>query len=802
MTEHNHHHHTSMSKQREMSGGHAMLELEITNYFMGSACPDVEEHVRAAPGVHSVNLNRTSGIIQVGYDPGQTGREAIIEAVKHCGFICREGGPIHKASRPGVKHAEHHDYATDAEEVVHEEHDDHAGHGAHTATMMRNLFIATAALTIIELIYSPLATRMLNLSPATPFGIPNEIFQFLVTTPVVFWGGWPFLSVAGRALRQRQINMATLIATGILTAYLYSVAATFFFEGEVFYEAAAMLTSFSLLGHWMEMAARNATGEAIASLLKLVPETARVIRDGEEVELPVEEVQVGDVIAVRPGEKVPVDGVVVDGRSYVDESMITGEPVPVEKKEGVKVTGGTLNTTGAFRFQTEHVGSDTALARIVQMVQSAQGSKAPAQRLADTAGKYLVFVALVSGALALTIWLVLGADPVFALTVAVSTVVIACPDALALATPTAITVGMGMGANNGILIKDATSLEGVATLDTIVMDKTGTLTEGKPSVTDVIATDSIPEDRLLAQVAALEGDSEHPLAQAIVNSARERGLNFNDGVTDFEAVPGHGAVAMVGGTRLAIGNARMMVREGATVDGVQADNDRLSREGKTVTYVAADGRLAGLIALADKPKATAAEAVASMHELGLQVVMLTGDAQKTAEAVARTLNIDTVIAEVLPDQKADKVSELQKNGNKVAMVGDGVNDAPALATADVGIAIGAGTDVAIDTADVVLMRSDPFDIVKAMALSRKVRGKIKQNLFWAAIYNVIAIPIAGGLLYTSLGVLLRPEWAALAMAASTITVTINALLLKQAGLPKAKAKMQEVQPQAKAALAG
>jgi Cu2+-exporting ATPase len=781
-----------------MSGGHALLELEITSYFMGSACPHVEEHVSAVAGVHSVSLNRTSGIIEVGYDPGQTNLQAVIEAVKHCGFICQEGGPVHEASRSGSAHAAHAEMAAPA---AHEDHDAHAGHGAHMATTMRNLFFVAAVLTIIEIIYSPLGTRLLNLSPATPFGIPNEIFQFLLTTPVVFWGGWPFLSVAARALRRLQVNMATLIATGILTAYLYSVAATFLFEGEVFFEAAAMLTTFSLLGHWMEMAARNATGEAISSLLKLVPETARVIRDGQEVEVPVEEVQVGDVIAMRPGEKVPVDGVVVDGRSYVDESMITGEPVPVEKAEGATVTGGTLNTTGAFRFKTEHVGSDTALACIVQMVQSAQGSKAPAQRLADEAGKYLVFVALGSGVLALIIWLALGADPIFALTIAVSTVVIACPDALALATPTAITVGMGMGASNGVLIKDAASLEGVATLNTIVMDKTGTLTEGKPSVTDVIATDSIPEDTLLAQVAALEADSEHPLAQAIVRSVRERGLNVNDSVTDFETVPGHGAVAKLGGTRLAIGNARMMAREGAVVDGVQDDNDRLSREGKTVTYVAANGRLAGLIALADKPKATAAEAVASLHELGLQVVMLTGDAQKTAEAVARTLNIDTVIAEVLPEQKADKVSELQKNGNKVAMVGDGVNDAPALATADVGIAIGAGTDVAIDTADVVLMRSDPFDIVKALALSRKVRGKIKQNLFWAAIYNVIAIPIAGGILYNSLGILLRPEWAALAMAASTITVTINALLLKQAGLPKAKTRMKEVQPAVAAAAA-
>jgi len=585
--------------------------------------------------------------------------------------------------------------------------------------------------------------------------------------------------------------MATLIATGILTAYVYSVGATFFFEGDVFFEAAAMLTTFSLLGHWMEMAARNATGNAIASLLKLVPETARVIRAGEEVEVPVEEVQVGDIIAVRPGEKVPVDGELVEGRSYVDESMITGEPVPVLKTEGIKVTGGTLNTTGAFRFRTEHVGSDTALARIVEMVQSAQGSKAPAQRLADEAGKYLVFVALGAGVLAFVIWMILGAEPVFALTVAVATVVIACPDALALATPTAITVGMGIGARSGILIKDAASLEGVATLDIIVMDKTGTLTEGKPSVTDVIATGSMSEDDLLATVAALEADSEHPLARAIVQAAEVRGLAVSGGARDFEAVPGHGAVASVGGTRVAIGNSRMMDREGAETGAVQADVNRLSLEGKTVTYVAVDGRLVGLITLADKPKATAAEAVEALHELGLQVVMLTGDARETAEAVARNLRIDTVIAEVLPDEKAERVSALQ-SGKRVAMVGDGVNDAPALATADVGIAIGAGTDVAIDTADVVLMRSDPFDIVKAVVLARKVRGKIKQNLFWAAIYNVVAIPIAGGVLYTGLGILLRPEWAALAMAASTITVTLNALILKWVGLPRAARQMGEI----------
>ncbi len=831
----NHHDHDKMTEAstNQASGDLAILELEITSYFMGSGCPNIEKHVGDLSGVQSFVLNRTTGIITVAHYPDLVTPETIIEAVKHCGFICQEGGPMHQASRSGSAHGEHLTAAepeAEAEHVEHpadaaageehaehephagheqptgaaahedhaadEEHEAHAGHGAHTATMMRNRFLFAAVLTIIELMYSPLSTRMLGIDLATPFGIPNEIFQLLLTTPVVFYGGWPFLSVAGRALLQRQVNMATLIATGILTAYFYSVAATFLFEGEVFYEAAAMLTTFSLLGHWLEFRARNATGEAIASLLKLVPETARIVRDGQEVEVPVEQVQVGDIIAVRPGEKVPVDGIVTDGRSYVDESMITGEPVPVEKTEGTGVTGGTLNTTGAFRFRTEHVGSDTALARIVQMVQSAQGSKAPAQRLADQAGKYLVFVALGSGAFAFTIWMVQGADFVFALTVAVATVVIACPDALALATPTAITVGMGMGASNGVLIKDATALEGVATLNTVVMDKTGTLTEGKPSVTDVIVTDSIPEEELLAKVAALEADSEHPLAQSIVRSARERGLDLGERVADFETIPGHGAVAIVDGVRLAIGNARMMSREGAEVSGFQSEVEGLSRDGKTVTYVAADGRLAGLIALADKPKATAAEAVAALYELGLEVVMLTGDARDTAEAVARNLGIDTVIAEVLPDQKAAKVSELQASGKQVAMVGDGVNDAPALATAEVGIAIGAGTDVAIDTADVVLMRSDPFDIVKAVELSRKVRGKIKQNLFWAAIYNVIAIPIAAGILYTSLGILLRPEWAALAMAASTITVTLNALSLKLKGLPTAQSQMKEIQPAA------
>ncbi len=779
--DHNHSQHTHNQQgqvTKVSSGGHEVLELAITDYLMASACEMIEHHVSEINGVHSANLNRTSGLLTVGYDPALVNPETIKEQVRQCGFHCEDETPM--------KHEEH------AAHEGHEEHGDaHAGHGAHMATVMRNLFVFSAVLTIIELLYSPLAYRLLGLELPTPFGIRREIWEFLLTTPVIFWGGRPFLSVAWKALLKLEANMATLITTGILTAYLYSVASTFFFGGDVFFEAAAMLTTFSLLGHWLEMRARNATGEAIASLLKLAPETARVVRDGEEVEVSIDDVVVGDTLVVRPGEKVPVDGEVTEGKSYVDESMITGEPVPVEKSEGVKVTGGTLNTTGSFRFKAEHVGNDMALSRIVQMVQLAQGSKAPAQRLADQAGKYLVFVALGAGAAALIIWLLLGASPVFAITVAVATVVIACPDALALATPTAITVGMGLGANNGVLIKDATALEGVATLDAVVMDKTGTLTEGKPSVTDVVMISNANEDDLMAKVAALEADSEHPLATAIVRYAEEKGLSLGD-MSGFESIPGHGAFATVDGSRVAIGNSKMMTKEGAALKDTADKAATLSSEGKTVTYVALDGELTALIALADKPKESAKQAVKGLHELGLEVVMLTGDARKTAEAVAAQLGIDTVIAEVLPDDKLENIKKLQAQGKRVAMVGDGVNDAPALATADVGIAIGAGTDVAVDTADLVLMRSDPFDVVKAITLSRKVRGKIKQNLFWAAIYNLIAIPIAMGALYSSLGILLRPEWAALAMAASTITVTLNALALRRVGLPQLPAQASAV----------
>ncbi len=563
-----------------------------------------------------------------------------------------------------------------------------------------------------------------------------------------------------------------------LVSYAYSVAATFLFEGEVIYDAAAMLTTFSLAGHWLEMRSRFATGRAVEALLKLAPTTARVKRQAEEKEIPLEEIVVGDEILVRPGDRVPVDGEVVSGSSYVDESMISGEPVPLAKTQGAKVIGGTVNQTGAFNFKATAVGADTALSRIVQMVQNAQASKAPAQALADKAGKYLVFVAIGSGLLAFAIWYFAGAGFLFALTAAVSTVVIACPDALALATPTAITVGVGKGAREGVLFKNATALEATAGINTVVFDKTGTLTEGKPALTDAIPANGLAENELLRFAASADQPSQHPLAEAIVNGARARNVEVLP-PENFDSIPGHGVEATVGGRRVLIGNKKLMEREGVKLDGLEERVSALASDAKTAMYVAVDGRAAGLVAVADTIRESARKAVVALHEMGVETVMLTGDNLSTAQAIARQLGMDTVIAEVLPEDKAHEVAKLQSVGRKVAMVGDGVNDAPALAQADVGIAIGAGTDVAVETADVVLVKNDPADVARSITLARKVHGKIKQNLFWAAIYNLIAIPIAAGALYPSLGVLLRPEWAALAMSASTVTVTINALLLNR-----------------------
>src|SRR5438874_653521 len=636
-----------------------------------------------------------------------------------------------------------------------------------TKDMLRR-FIGSAILTVPIVLYSPLGTSLFGRELAPPFGLPPKLLGFVLTSIVVWWGGWPFVSSAWRSLRRGDLTMMTLIATGILVSYLYSVAVTFGLPGEMFYDAAAMLTAFSLLGHWLEMRSRFATGRAVEALLNLAPPTARRVRDGREEDVPLDAVALGDILAVRPGDTVPVDGVVTEGSSYVDESMLTGEPIPVAKRPGDEVVGGSRNQQGAFRFRATKVGADTALARIVAMVREAQSSKAPAQHLADLAGKYLVIVALASGVVTFLVWLVFGHQAVaFALSAAVAAIVIACPDALALATPTAITVGVGRAARAGVLFRSATVLEAAARVDTVVCDKTGTLTEGRASVTDVIAAAGVEEAGILRLAAAADAQSEHPLATAVLAAARQRALVV-DPSSHFEAVPGHGVQATVGGRTVLVGNGKLLERNGVA-PGLEREAEGLRAEAKTALYVAADGRTIGLIAVADRIRPGARSAVAALHDLGVRVLLLTGDSRATAETVARALGIDDVHAEVLPGDKAAEVRRLEEQSRRVAMVGDGVNDAPALAAATVGIAIGAGTDVAIETAGIILMKDDPADVPAALVLARRVHRKIRQNLFWAAIYNLIAIPLAAGVLYPSLGHLLKPEWAALARCSQTET---------------------------------
>jgi len=778
--------HTDSHSDATVPASSAVAEVSLKSAYGGSEYADVERSLLGLPGVAAAHLDRTRGVAHVTYDPSVTAPERLEVQFQRCGYPCncqRRPGSMAQPGHPQVGTSEHAGMGhagTEHADMEHAAagHAEHAGHGAAMVADMLRRFIVSALLLLPLVIFSPLGAAI-GLPGVPPFGLSMGLFGFLLATPVVWWCGWPFISGAWRALRLGQVNMMTLIALGILVSYLYSVAATFLFMGEVFYDAAAMLTSFSLAGHWMEMRSRFATGRAVEALLKLAPATARVKRGGVEAEVPLDQVAVGDEIVVRPGDRVPVDGMVVSGSSHVDESMITGEPIPAAKTEGKQVIGGTVNQTGAFNFTATAVGADTALSRIVQMVQNAQASKAPAQRLADRAGKYLVFVALGSGVVAFVAWYVFGGEGLlFALTAAVSTIVIACPDALALATPTAITVGVGKGAREGVLFKNATALEETAGIDTVIFDKTGTLTQGKPALTDVITADGFIEAELLRLAASADRPSQHPLAEAIVAGAAGRGIEVR-APEKFDSVPGHGIEARVDGRRVLIGSRRLMEREGINTGGLEGQVQALASDGKTAMYVAVDKRMAGVVAVADPIRDSAREAVRALHGLGIQTVMLTGDNRRTAEAVARQLGIDEVIAEVLPADKARKVAELQGAGRKVAMVGDGVNDAPALAQAMVGIAIGAGTDVAVETADVVLVKNDPADVSRSIQLARKVRGKIKQNLFWAAIYNLIAIPIAGGVLYPSLGVLLRPEWAALVMSASTMTVTANALLLNR-----------------------
>jgi Cu2+-exporting ATPase len=663
------------------------------------------------------------------------------------------------------------------------------GHGGHSGQSMaamvrdmRNRFLVAALFSIPIVLWSPIGKDVFGVNIAVPFGLRQDVWTLLLSLPVVFYSSWIFFDGAVRALRARTLDMMVLVAVAVGSGWLYSLVVTLTGGGDVFYEAASVLASFVLLGHWFEMRARGGASDAIRSLLNLAPSKAVVLRDGQPVEVATEDVIVGDLLLVRPGAKIAVDGVVEEGESDVDESMVTGESLPVHKGVGSSVIGATINSNGTLRVRAAKVGADTALAQIVALVQQAQNSKAPGQRLADRAAFWLVFVALLGGAATLGAWLLFSDRPFAgAMLFAITVVVVTCPDALGLATPTAIMVGTGLGAKRGVLFKNAIALETSARIQIVVMDKTGTLTKGEPEVTDVIVED-IDKQQLLSLVAAVEVESEHPLAAAVVHYAQQQQAPVAR-AEGFENVPGHGAIATVDGHRVVVGNRRLLEREHIDLGPLAARRDELASSGHTAVLVAVDDRAAAVIAIADAPRETSAAAVAALHELGIQVVMLTGDNQATADRIAHQMGIDTVIAEVLPGDKAAKIAELQRSGIKVAMVGDGVNDAPALAQADLGIAIGAGTDVAIDAAGVVLMRSDPLDVPTALRIGRGTLRKMRQNLGWAVGYNTIALPIAAGVFQPAFGLTLRPEIAALSMAGSSLIVAVNALALKRLRLP-------------------
>ncbi|MEO5323001.1 heavy metal translocating P-type ATPase [Mesorhizobium sp. CC13] len=773
----------------------------------------VEKQLGQLRGVKRATSNIASNSVTVEYDDAVVGISLLKEKIDECGFHCKgEVVPSHiRATHPDGAHAEPaaaagakghgHDHGGHAApgaakpsrpmapEVAHE-----MGHGAGMDMQgmvrdMRNRFWVSLVFAAPIFLYSPMG---MFTPPAPPFGLSLDLWLFFLATAAILYPGWPFVVAAVRALRNGVLNMAVLVLLSVGTGYLFSVGTTFLFEGQQFYEASAVLLVFILLGHWLEMRARAGASEAIRALLDLAPPKATVLRDGRELEIPTAEVVVGDTIVIRPGNKIPVDGTVTDGVSQVDESMLTGESMPVGKKPGDAVIGATINKSGTFRYSATKVGADTALAQIVKLVQEAQNSKAPAQLLADRASQWLVLIAIVIGLLTFVAWYFwLGQPLLFALTLTITVFVIACPDALGLATPMAVMVGTGLGAMNGILFKNAAALEDATKLDVIIFDKTGTLTVGQPEVVEVVTAPGASADGVLAAAAAVEQGSSHPLAQAILR--RAQGLTVPTQKA-FENLEGMGARADVDGDTVFLGNRRLMDLEKLDLGPIEADAQRLQGAGRTVVHVARAGKVIGLVAIADAPRPTAAATVAKLRERGVQVAMLTGDNAGTAQRIAGDLGLDMVLADVLPGQKASKIKELQAQGKKVGMVGDGVNDAPALTQADVGFAIGAGTDVAIESADVVLMKSDPYDVVGAVELSHATLRKMHQNLWWAVAYNVVAFPLAAGVLYP---VLLSPEVAALAMSGSSAIVAVNALMLKRtrlAGITRHNAQETSLRP--------
>ncbi|MBU1209487.1 MAG: heavy metal translocating P-type ATPase, partial [Proteobacteria bacterium] len=741
------------------------VELPITGMSCASCVKKVENALNGLEGVVRANVNFATERATVQYIPGVVSIEDFRRAVKKAGYEVLQvetGGKEDVADREkAAREAEY--------------------------KKLQKKFITGVILVIPIFVLA--YWKMLGLSYL--YNLSREFnfyLQLLFQTPIQFWVGRQFYSGAWKTLKHRSADMNTLIAVGTSAAYLYSVLATFFpdlfaAEGlmaEVYFDTAGAIIVLILLGRLLEARAKGQTSEAIKKLIGLQAKTARVLRDGQELDIPVEEVAVDDLVMVRPGEKIPVDGVVREGRSSVDESMVTGESIPVEKNPGDRVIGATINKTGTFKFTAAKVGKDTMLSQIIKMVEEAQGSKPPIARMVDVIAGYFVPAVIGIAVITFIVWYFWGPTPAltYALLNFVAVLIIACPCALGLATPTSIMVGTGKGAENGVLIRGGEALETAHKLTAVVMDKTGTLTKGQPSITDIVPFNGQREEEILRYAASAEKGSEHPLGEAIVNRAKEKNIPLID-PKDFQAIAGHGIEATIDSKSVLMGNAKLMNDRGISLGTLGGKAEELSQQGKTPMFVAIDQNPAGVIAVADTLKENSQEAVGALHKMGIEVIMITGDNWRTAEAIGRQIGIDRVLAEVLPEGKASEVKKLQAEGKKVAMVGDGINDAPALAQADVGMAIGTGTDVAMESADITLISGDLRGVVTAIALSRATLRNIKQNLFWAFAYNSILIPVAAGVLFPFFGILLNPIFAAAAMGLSSVTVVSNALRLRR-----------------------
>ena len=726
---------------------HEKISLQVEGMTCINCAKTIEKALNSREGVYNATVVFAAEKVAVEYNPDQISLAAIKKVIQDVGYSVVEPKP-----------------QEGAEDKSRKRH----------IQRLKLLLVTSISLTI------PI-TALMWLSP-----LPMEqtnILMFLLATPVQFVVGWTFYVGTYKGLKNKTANMDTLIAMGTSTAYIYSTAITFLPElspnAAVFFDTATMIMTFILLGKLLDAIAKGRTSEAIRKIMGLQAKVARIIRNNQEMEVPIEEVMVGDLVIVHPGEKIPVDGTVIEGYSGVDEKVITGESIPVEKKVGDQLVGATINKTGMLKFRATKVGKDTVLAQIINLVEEALTSKAPVQRIADVAAGYFVPVIIITATLSALAWyFIVGESLIFALTVFIAVVVVACPCALGLATPTAIMVGVGKGAENGILIKSGEALEAVHKLKTVVFDKTGTLTKGEPEVTEIRPNEGFTKEQLLQLAAIAEKNSEHPLGAAILKKATEKGLKIEDPEL-FNALPGYGVEVTYRNGTILLGNRKLMEANNLKINTLEAEMDALEEAGKTAMLIAVNGKVAGLIAVADTLKENSVEAVTKLKEMGLEVIMITGDNQRTANAIAAQVGVSSVLAEVLPSEKASEIKRLQAENKVVAMVGDGINDAPALAQANIGIAIGSGTDVAIETGDIVLIKNDLRDVIVAIQLSQATMRKIRQNLFWAFFYNIALIPLAAGAFYPILHVLFNPVYAAAAMASSSVTVVTNASLLKR-----------------------